>query len=216
VQVGKDVKFRPGAHNLDGQRLLVWHTDGHPLELHIPLLGAHQAENAAVAYTTLLTTGRDWLRLDTRAIQSGFAGARWPGRFEVLQREPPVVIDSAHNRDSAARLRQALNDYFPTRRVVLLFGASEDKDITGMMDELLPRVDEVIVTKSFHPRAADPQHLLEVIGRYGKTVTVVEKVEDALAQGLQRLGPNDLLLIAGSIFIAAGARDTWYNIKSYG
>ncbi len=215
VQVGEALKFQPGAHTLDGQRLMVWHTDGNPVVLNIPLLGAHMAENAAVAYAALLTVEQSWLHLDTADIQRGFAGVRWPGRFEILQRQPPVVIDAAHNRSSAARLRQALDDYFPTRRVVLVFGASDDKDINGMMDELLGRVDEVILTRSFHPRAADPQHLRAIIDPYGKTVTVIEKIEDALAQGLERLGPNDMLLVAGSIFIAAGARETWYKLKSY-
>ncbi|MFM8319815.1 MAG: bifunctional folylpolyglutamate synthase/dihydrofolate synthase [Chloroflexota bacterium] len=213
VQVGEAVHFRPGVHSLSRQSLLVWEEDGEPLELQIPLLGAHQVENAAVAYTALLTAGRAGagLTVSQAAIQRGFARANWPGRFELLQSDPPVVIDSAHNRDSAHKLRQALDDYFPGRRVILVYGASEDKDIAGMFDELLPRVEQVIVTRSFHPRAADPQVLVEMAARYGRDVTIVSEVKDALDEALRRLDGDHLVLVTGSIFIAAGARETWYN-----
>jgi dihydrofolate synthase/folylpolyglutamate synthase len=122
-------------------------------------------------------------------------------------------VDSAHNRDSAVKLRQALGDYFPGKRVILVFGASEDKDIPGMFDELLPLASHLIVTRSFHPRAADPGQLVEQAARHNHQVSVVPAIEDALVAGLHLLDEDSLLLVTGSIFIAAGARETWYNLK---
>jgi dihydrofolate synthase/folylpolyglutamate synthase len=89
-------------------------------------------------------------------IQRGFESVAWQGRFEVIHENPIIVVDSAHNRDSALKLRLALDDYFPARPVVLVFGASEDKDVEGMFSELMPRVRQVIATKSIHPRSMDP------------------------------------------------------------
>jgi dihydrofolate synthase/folylpolyglutamate synthase len=226
VQVGRDLHFLPLEHSLEGQSLYVWEAADQPLyeafrhsspgwqplRLVIPLLGQHQVENAAVAYAALQAAGRRGLPVSSEAIQQGFAGASWSGRFEILQRQPPVIVDSAHNRDSAIKLRQALEDYFPGKRILLVFGASEDKDIAGMFAELLSLASQVIVTRSFHPRAADPVQLAQEAARHNQQVTIVPAVEDALAEGLRRLDDNSLLLVTGSIFIAAGARETWYNL----
>jgi dihydrofolate synthase/folylpolyglutamate synthase len=227
VQVGRDLRYQPLEHDLAGQSIFVWRGEDQPryeafrqgepgwepLRLTLPLLGAHQAENAAVAYAALQALGDRGLSLDTGSIRQGFARASWPGRFEIIQPQPPVVIDSAHNRDSAGKLRQALQDYFPGRRLVLVFGASEDKDIAGMFDELLPLASDVIVTRSFHPRAADPQQLVAEAARHNHQVSIVPAVEDALVEGLRRLDADSLLLVTGSIFIAAAARETWYNLN---
>jgi dihydrofolate synthase / folylpolyglutamate synthase len=135
----------------------------------------------------------------------------WPGRFEVLRSDPPLVIDSAHNRDSAMRLRQALLDYFPGQRAVMIFGASEDKDIAGMLEELSPVVSRVIFTRSYHPRAIEPDKLLEMVAAYGLPAQVVPAVEDALSEALKQAGGESLVLATGSLFVAAGVRHSWYN-----
>jgi dihydrofolate synthase/folylpolyglutamate synthase len=230
VQVGHDLRYLPLEHSLNGQSLYVWSgaeqplfdafqrgvAGWEPLRLVVPLLGQHQAENAAVAYAALQAAGPRGLPLSAGAIQQGFAGAAWPGRLEILQRQPPVILDSAHNRDSAIKLRQALEDYFPGKRIILIFGASEDKDIAGMFAELLTQASQVIVTRSFHPRAAEPEQLAQEAARHNQQVTIVPAIEDALVEGLRRLDEHSLLLVTGSIFIAAGARETWYNLTQAG
>jgi len=227
IQVGRDVLFAPLSHTLENQTLLVWSASEQslfdtylestemrkwePLHLTIPLLGYHQVENAATAYTTLQAARKGGLSIGFDAILKGFAQVKWPARFEILQQNPPLVIDAAHNRDSALKLRLALDDYFPGRPVVLVFGASEDKDIEGMFAELMPRVQQVIATKSFHPRALEPEHIVELAHRYGHPAKVVEEVEDALVEALRLAEGDAMVLVAGSVFVAAGARQTWYN-----
>lgn len=209
-----DFRFERGSNSLDGQELRVWEAPrGEHFSLRIPLLGAHQVENAAVAYAALRTATGRGLAVDLPAIQAGFERVNWPGRFEMLRAQPPLVVDSAHNHDSARKLRQALDEYFPRHKVILIYGASEDKDITGMFDELLPRVSQVIVTRSFHPRAADPQTLRELAARYGHDITIIPAVEDALEDALDRQQDDTLVLATGSIFIAAAVRESWYNRK---
>lgn len=232
TQVGKDLFFAPWSHSLDGQTLLIWspaeqslvdeyiESDGHsnwqPIRLTIPLLGHHQIENAATAYTALQAANAAGLSISDAAIQQGLLQTHWPGRFEILRRDPPLVIDSAHNRDSALKLRLAVEDYFPGKPVVLLFGASEDKDIAGMFAELMPRVWQVIATQSVHPRAMPPEQLVALAHQFGVRARVVLPLEAALEQALQTAGPDALVLGTGSIFVAAAIRSAWQKLNTTG
>ncbi|MDZ4158252.1 MAG: folylpolyglutamate synthase/dihydrofolate synthase family protein, partial [Anaerolineaceae bacterium] len=164
VRVGTDYLFSAWAHSLAGQSLLVWSAVEQPLvnayiesggrqaweptRLSIPLLGQHQVENAATAYAALQVARKEGLIISEVDIARGFKAVQWPARFEVLRRNPPLIIDSAHNRDSALKLRHAIDDYLAGQPVILIFGASEDKDVAGMFSELLPRVRMVIATES--------------------------------------------------------------------
>ena len=214
VQVGLDWRFAPRTHSLAGQTMQIWRSDRptEPVELEIRLLGAHQVENAANAYVALqIARQRGLEHLNETAIAAGFARTAWPGRFEVLQLNPPLVLDCAHNRDSALRLRQALDDYFPAAPVHMIFGASEDKDISGMLIELAPRLEQVTVVKSFHPRAAQPGLIVDQLTAMHCPVRVIEDVEEALQTALAASATSGqyLILVTGSIFVAAGARIAW-------
>jgi len=211
IQVGRDYSFAPLSHSLEGQSLQVWNgSEKRDAEqLVIPLLGAHQVENAATAYAALQEFSRRALPLSEGSIQRGFTQVTWPGRFEILQHQPPVVVDSAHNRDSAQRLRQALDDYFPGMPVIMVFGASEDKDIEGMFAELSARVQEVIATKSFHPRAIEPEQIVEIANQYGKSAKIVPDIPDALDVALDLADGDKMTLVTGSIFVVAATREAW-------
>jgi dihydrofolate synthase / folylpolyglutamate synthase len=215
LEVGREFQFSPIMTSLERQSLAVWRvqgeTAGEPVKLTIPLLGAHQLENAATAYAALEVAQEGGLKLTKSAIQHGFAAVDWPGRFEVLRSDPPLVIDSAHNRDSALRLRQTLETYFPGQRAVLIFGASEDKDISGMLEELSPVISRVIFTRSYHPRAIQPEKLLELVAPYNLPAQVAPAVEEALSEALRLAGGEGLVLATGSLFVAAGVRHSWYN-----
>jgi dihydrofolate synthase/folylpolyglutamate synthase len=228
IAIGKDLLYSELGHSLqDGQTMQVWWAtdqglmdqyienqgkgDWKPIRLNIPLLGYHQIENAATAYAALLEFQNKALPLSMSAIQQGFSRVHWPGRFEIIQSFPPVVLDCAHNRDSALKLRLTLDDYYPGKAVTMVFGASEDKDILGMFTELMPRVNQVIATRSFHPRAIEPEKLAELAQKFGRPARVVDKVEDALELALQTVDTESLVLVTGSIFVAAAVRHTWYN-----
>lgn len=218
IQIGRDFQFKGIENSLEGQTLQVWDTtqpSSQPVQLQIPLLGDHQLENTATAYAALRVANEHGLPLSVESIQKGFKDVDWPGRFEVLRRDPPVVVDAAHNRDSARRLMLTLKTYFKDWPVVLVFGASEDKDISGMLAELMQNVDQVIFTRSYHPRAIEPESLVALVQGYGKSAVVVPAVEDALERALEVAGEDKLVLITGSIFIAAGGRHSWYNRSAH-
>ncbi len=223
--VGRDWLFRLVSHNLDGQDFEVWsaaeqeqldrlRAQGHPVDwrpehLRIPLLGRHQIENAVVAYAALQTLRERGLPLSPEAIRDGLRSVRWPGRFDIISRRPFVVLDGAHNRDSAQKLATTLQDYFPGRRVTLIFGASSDKDVSGMLAELLgpgTSIHRVILTQAVHPRALDPEELAEMVVEHGLTPEVRPSVRHALEAALATAKPDDVILACGSLFVVAEAR----------
>ncbi|MCX6033963.1 MAG: bifunctional folylpolyglutamate synthase/dihydrofolate synthase, partial [Chloroflexi bacterium] len=161
--VGREVLFAAGERSLDGQTLTVSskqkaegrkreaegrnqeaENDQESVILRVPLLGQHQVANAATAYAALKAGG---LNVSDEKIRKGFAKVTWPCRFEIVRREPPVILDSAHNQDSFEKLAQTLEDYFPGRQVILIFGSSEDKDVAGMLAALKGRLKIVLATK---------------------------------------------------------------------
>ncbi len=206
ILVGRDLAFTSLDHSLDGQHVRVSTPGDEPVILGIPLLGSHQAENAAVAYAALQVFQREGLLLETAHIQKGFAQAKWPGRFEVVRSNPPLVLDSAHNRYSAGKLRQTLDEYFPGWPVILIFGASEDKNVADMLTELAPRLERVVLTQAEHPRALEPEKLLLLAEQAGVEAEAVMPVEAAVVRALELAGQRALVLSAGSIFVTAAVR----------
>lgn len=176
------------------------------LTLQIPLLGIQQVENAAVAFAALKTSG---LGVPDEAIRKGFAALKWPARFEIVRRDPPVVIDVAHNRDSAMRLRQTLDEFFPEIPVVLLFCTLEDKDIAGMLTELSSRVERVVATQADHPRAPSAEWIAEQVKKAGLQVEKVTPVAAALERALELAGKEKLVLTTGSVAFAGEVSSAW-------
>ena len=235
--VGRDVLFKAGPHSLDGQTLSVsrkQETEGKEQEaensqesviLRVPLLGQHQVVNAATAYAALKASG---LKASDKAIRKGFADVTWPCRFEIvrrpvprartgttslepgLPREPAVILDSAHNQDSFEKLAQTLEDYFPGRPVILIFGSSEDKDVAGMLAALKGRLKLVLATKAVHPRAIEPEKIVETANRIGVRAEAAAPVEAALARALAlAAGGAEIVLSAGSMFVTAEVKTAW-------
>jgi dihydrofolate synthase/folylpolyglutamate synthase len=213
--VGRDWMFAERSASLDGQKLEVWQGDGDHVKLHIQMLGAHQVQNAATAYVTLQAARQAGLILTDADIQNGFSQTFWPARFEIVRREPPVILDSAHNQDSAIKLHQTLDEYFPGRKAILVFGASEDKDVAGMFAEWKPCLSLIITTRADHPRALDPQQLADLARKAGIPSEVVPPVEAALRRALViSAKTGDIILSAGSMFVTAEVRTAWQKIQA--
>ncbi len=147
--------------------------------------------------------------MDLKQIQEGLAGTEWAGRFQVLAHEPTIVLDSAHNRESALKLRIALDDYFPERPITMVFGASSDKDVRGMFLELAPRVSRVILTRANHPRSEDPEILARLARGFGFEAEVVEPVAAAMQRAAEQAGSEQVILATGSLFVIGSALAAW-------
>jgi dihydrofolate synthase/folylpolyglutamate synthase len=202
--VGREVTFEPRTSSLDGQEF-IFHLSS--FIFSIPLLGSHQLTNAAAAYAALKASG---LSVSDEAIQKGFSQVKWPARFEIVRREPPVIFDSAHNDDSFAKLSETLETYFPGRPVTLIFGASEDKNIPGMFREMKSKIKRIIVTRADHPRALEVEKIQGLTEQAGLRHEAVTPVRAALRRALE-LSANDgsIVLSAGSMFVTAEVMKEW-------
>ena len=210
TMVGRDVQVETGEHSLDGQNLTVFTPQ--PVRFHLPLLGAHQAVNAATAYTALRASG---LKISEEAIRKGFAEVSWPCRFEVIQREPPVILDSAHNPDSFEKLAGTLEDYFPGKAIILIFGSSEDKDMAGMLNILKDKVSLVLATQAAHPRATEPGKIIELARRLGVRAETATPVGAALNRALElAVGRDTIIVSAGSMFVTAEVKTAWQKLNN--
>ncbi len=213
--VGRDFLFTAGQQSLDGQTLTVdkkREGDSHEesVILRLPLLGKHQVVNAATAYAALKMSG---LKISSKAIRKGFAGVTWPCRFEIVRREPPVILDSAHNQDSFEKLDQTLEDLFPGLQVILIFGASEDKNVEAMLASLAKRLKLVLATRAVHPRAIEPESIITSAKRLGLRAEAATPVQAALERALHLAAEGgEIVLSAGSMFVTAEVKKAWEGL----
>jgi dihydrofolate synthase/folylpolyglutamate synthase len=178
----------------------------------IPLLGRHQLANATTAWAAMDgLEERANLSLPTATRREGLRATRWPGRFEILGEDPFVVVDSAHNGDSADKLRAALQEFFPGHRIILIFGASGDHPFNDALQELLPVAHRTILTRSRHPRAAAPETLRQTATSLGYSCFTSPDIPTALETVLKNASANDLICITGSIFTVADAREIYFR-----
>jgi len=176
-------------------------------ELRLPLLGAHQVENAATAVAAIDALRSGGVVVSEESIEEGLSRLSWPGRLEVLRDKPLIVVDGAHNGDSARRLRQALRDHFSFGRAILVMGVSGDKTIAAMAEELAPMTQSLIATRSQHPRAAEPEAVAAAFAAQGVTSETCPTVATALDRAQALAGPDDLICVVGSLFVVAEARE---------
>lgn len=133
--VGQDVRYSRVGFDLEGQDLIL--EDGASVHVRIPMLGSFQPENAATAFATALAVRERW-RLTGAEIAEGLRAARWPGRLQIVHRDPTVLVDGAHNAPAAMALGESLQELFPGRKLTFVLGILNDKDLAGIADALGP------------------------------------------------------------------------------
>lgn len=206
VQVGEEYLWQRISWDLEGQQFRIKSPAG-TYPLWMPLLGEHQLENAACALATVEALRRRGVQVPDEAVTEGFRRVRWPGRLEVLARSPLTVVDGAHNPYSIGRLREALRGYFQFRGLVLLFGAMEDKNLAGMIEELVSMKPKVVVTRTRHPRSASPALLSGLWAQRGIQAQEAPDVASGLRRAQEVAEAEDLVLGTGSLFLTAEVRE---------
>ncbi|MCA9145177.1 MAG: bifunctional folylpolyglutamate synthase/dihydrofolate synthase [Planctomycetaceae bacterium] len=181
--------------------------------VRVGMLGSHQASNAAIAIATLRRMQEDGWNVPEPAIRDGIANARCTARIEVLSREPTVIVDTAHNLASIEALLSALDESFDDQHRLLIFAATRDKDVSGMLRLLLPRFETVILTRYVeNPRGVAPERLLELVERLRDelqpvpSVIVCDSPSAAWEKAQATATPEHLVCISGSFFLAAEMR----------
>lgn len=176
--------------------------------LRLNLRGAHQISNAAVALAALEVLEKEkHLLLNPRAIQQGLMRVFWPARLEVLQEDPMIVLDGAHNPPGAESLRDALKRTFTYKRLHLVLGVMEDKDIRGILRRLLPLAESVIFTQPRYVRAAKAETLKRLARPYIQKQYVIADPASAIEQAKLLAEPGDLICITGSLYFAGEVKE---------
>ncbi|MFO7711760.1 MAG: folylpolyglutamate synthase/dihydrofolate synthase family protein [Dehalococcoidia bacterium] len=206
VKVGSDITWCKVGGDLLHQSLVIKGREN-SYRIDIPLLGDYQLENASAAVAALEILASEGFDISADGITEGLSGVRWPGRFHILQREPTVLIDGAHNVASMRRLVSNIREYFGDKRVVVVFGTSGDKDIPGLVSELASIGPQVIATRSSQPRAASPSTLASEFSKRGIEAETSESIPQALSLASSKVGKADLICVTGSLFVVAEALD---------
>jgi dihydrofolate synthase / folylpolyglutamate synthase len=174
----------------------------------LPMLGAHQGHNAAVALASLDALGEQGFEVGPSDVARGFAALCWPARVEILAETPWLVVDGAHNVASAMALAGTLRECFPPGPLTLVFGTTREKDLPGQLRALLPLAETVVATRYVeNPRSVPPEEVAEAVRLIdGRTAHVASDPAEALALARRLTPPDGLICVTGSLFLAAETR----------
>ncbi len=175
-------------------------------DLRVPLSGAYQQNNAALALRALEYLSLEELfEVDPDRVRRGLQRVRWPGRLQQVAAKPDIYLDGAHNPHGVRALAPELKRLSAGRRLILIVGAMKDKRIDEMASRLVPLADEVIVTRARLDRACSPQVLAEKARAWCGRVSVAESVAESLARARELAAPGDLIFLTGSLYCVGEA-----------
>ncbi|HBH60020.1 MAG TPA: dihydrofolate synthase, partial [Arthrobacter bacterium] len=200
-----------------GQVVSIQGIAGRYPDLLVPLHGAHQAQNAAVAVAALEAFFGGEKELDAEVLQEAFASVTSPGRLEVVRTAPTIIVDAAHNPDGIRVSAEAIQEAFSFTRLVPVVGVLKEKDAEEILRQLKESLgdlaEEYCFTQSNSPRAVPAAELAELAVEMGfgeNNIHIAEKLDDALEWAVERAEANDDLsggvLVTGSITLVAEAR----------
>jgi len=185
--------------------------------LPMNLLGRHQILNGGIALAVLECLTDLGICVDEEPIRSGLASVTWPARLESFSVVGPVcgivageerrgLIDGAHNPAGSQALALALKQGFPRRRLFVVWASMADKDIGSTLGEIVPMADEIILTRPEYERSASPREIAAFLADFKGEVHLADEVESALKLAFSKASDEDLVLVAGSLYLAGKAR----------
>ena len=182
--------------------------------LAVSMIGDHQIGNAVCALTVLEVMRQENLvQLDMGKLYSGFKKARQTGRFEILSKEPFVIIDGAHNEAGAESLRAVMTEHFPDSRILLVTGMLADKKIDKLLDNFEMIADDFIATEPDNPRKLSAIDLCSMIQKRGKSCTAIEDPERAFRYACKLSSSYDVTVYAGSLYLIGKIRGLFHEEK---
>lgn len=180
--------------------------------LKLPLLGNHQIVNCSIALKAIEVLEKvQNLNIPMDVKIQGIETVRWPGRLEVLGMTPLVVIDGAHNGDGIKKLKDSIETYFKYNNMILILGILTDKDIDIMINTICPIADKIIAVTPHSERGEVGELLKEKIMPINTKVEVSYNYKDALETALKYTEQNDLIVVAGSLYMIGDMRSIIIN-----
>lgn len=199
--LGKDIRYR-----MHQEEFSYFGLKRHFSSLRLGLNGAYQIKNATLALGAIEILEKNGLKVRDEDIKKGLMKLSWPGRFEFIKRSPTIILDGAHNPSGAATLKKSLYPY-KDKRLILVLGIMRDKDIKGMIKILAPLAQTLISTSPHIPRAARAELLNTISKDYCLNKIVLPSISEAVKTALSIAEPKDLILITGSLYTVAEARE---------
>lgn len=176
-------------------------------KIKIGMLGKHQVQNAVAALSALLLLSKtDTIKLSDEAIREGFAKAKQIGRFEIMETNPYVILDGAHNPDGSKVLREAVEKYFPGKKILMVTGILADKDIDEVFENFTAITNDFVVTEPNNPRKMHAKDLADQISAKGGRCIIKEKPAEAVAYAKSLYGEYDVILFTGSLYLIGEIR----------
>ena len=181
-------------------------------DIELALLGKHQLLNCSVAVHAIEELIVIGVKISKDNILMGLRNVRWPARLEVMNKKPLVVIDGAHNIDGIEKLTESIDMYFNYNKIVLILGILADKQVGEMIKTIVPKVSKVITVTPHSDRAELSEELKVQVEKYNTNCEAIEDYEEAYKKALSYCSAEDLLLVAGSLYMVGDMRRIIRNI----
>lgn len=202
-EVGKEISFERIRMNSRGQIIQVRIAGENYPHLFLPLLGEHQAINAATAVGAIDLLGKYGLFIGRKAIAAGLRKVKWPARIQILSTSPLLIVDCAHNQASAEALAKCLEEVFPEKEIIFVVSILKDKDVEGIGKSLSGERTRLVLTQTNSSRALGPVSIERRIGEFGwREVIVKRRVQDAISYARSIATSQDLICVTGSVYLA--------------
>lgn len=208
VQVGTGVTYEVREISLDGQVVCI-STPGGRRDYRLSMGGTFQAENTAAAVAAVEALEAGEVHLDRECVARGFTATRWPGRFQVLARQPLLVLDGAHNPASMRRLSESLARLGVANDIVFVMGFSEDKDVRGAIREVVGLGGRMVLTRSSQSRAVGPGEIAKRVNDLGVSLWCEENPLDALWRARRMVRDEGTVCVGGSLYLVAEILRWW-------
>ena len=208
IRLGRDIKIFERSHDEDSQRFDVRMPWGNFYDLEIRLRGSHQMENAAQAVALAKALEKKTrLTISEAAIKQGLADARWPGRLEKVSDRPRTLLDGAHTVESIKKVLEGLKRHYRFSDLIVIFACASDKDAGGMLQAIAAETECVILTEIGGSRSVSSRELAEKIPSTDKEIIQEPDPKAALDKARSLAGPQDLILVTGSLYLVAMIRE---------
>jgi dihydrofolate synthase/folylpolyglutamate synthase len=201
-RVGREIKVAERDFGEEFQKFDVKTPFGNYFDLEIGLLGRHQIDNAALAVgLAKALEQKTRLKISESAVRRGVLDARWPGRLEVFSDMPKIILDGAQNADSAQKMIAGLKRHFHFEKLIVVLGVCGDKDLEGILARIAPETFSLIATQADSVRALGAKMIAQAAETLCQNIFVEEDPKRALEKAKSLAGPNDLIVVTGSLFL---------------
>ena len=213
ILAGKDLNYKSISHDKRKEVFDISGVNGEYKNCVINLTGEHQIINALSAVGVAEVLMKKGEAISEAGIRRGLEKCKNPGRLEILSEDPFIVIDGAQNQESAKALKNAIKRNFNFKKLFLILGISKGKDMEGIVQELEPISDEIIITKAKIDRAEEPEYIKQFIKN--KNTIVTQSTEEALLKVRGLVTKDDIIVVTGSFFVIGEVKEKSFAEKAF-